>query len=201
VGGAGGAASSAALGDVAVAGRRTALDGCRLERIVRAGGTVARAALRHVAVAGGGPALHGRRLEGVRRTLRRRAGTRLLGVARARGRARDRRRGCERVRRAGRVDTVARLGQVADSGRRAARHAAAALPDGCWHAALAPAHWPTVQGLPSSVRAVAAGVVASAGQLGPLPVQNSATSHSPAAARHWVVTGAKASTGQVTLAP
>src|SRR5437016_9656889 len=86
-------------------------------------------------------------------------------------------------------------------GPAAARHTAPVLPAGCWHAALAPSHWSIVQGLPSSAHAVPAGLVASAGQLGPLPVQNSATSHSPAAARHWVVAGAKASIGQVPLTP
>ena len=42
----------------------------------------------------------------------------------------------------------------------------------------------------------AAGSTASAGQLGPEPVQFSATSHTPAAARQTVVAGSKASAGQ-----
>src|SRR2546422_5699841 len=86
-------------------------------------------------------------------------------------------------------------------GPAATRHTAPALPAGCWQATLAPSHWSIVQTLPSSVHAVPAGFVASAGQLGPLPVQTSATSHSPAAARHCVVAGAKASIGQVPLTP
>src|SRR5207247_320763 len=81
------------------------------------------------------------------------------------------------------------------------RHTAPAFPAGCWHVALAPSHWSSVQGLPSEVHAVPAGELASAGQLGPLPVQVSCGSHSPADARHTTVEGWKPSVGQVVLLP
>src|SRR5206468_8224346 len=66
---------------------------------------------------------------------------------------------------------------------------------------LVPLHWSRVQGLVSGVQAVPADCFASAGQLGPLPGQFSARSHSPAAARHTVLEGRKASAGQVGLVP
>src|SRR5205823_960954 len=86
-------------------------------------------------------------------------------------------------------------------GPAAARQTVPALPAGCGHAALTPSHWSAVQAFPSSVQAVPAGFLVSSGQLGPLPVQSSATSHSSAAARHCVVPGAKASVGHVLLTP
>src|SRR5438552_521084 len=86
-------------------------------------------------------------------------------------------------------------------GPAAARHTAPVLPAGCWHAALAPSHWSIVQGLPSSVHAVAAGLGAAAGHRGPLPEQVSATSHSPAVARHTVLGEANPSVGQPLVVP
>src|SRR5437899_1602611 len=67
-----------------------------------------------------------------------------------------------------------------------ARHTAPALPAGCWQVTLIPSHWSTVHGLPSLGHAVPLAVLSSAGQLGLVPGQNSASSHSPAAARHAV---------------
>lgn len=75
------------------------------------------------------------------------------------------------------------------------------LPAGCWQAVLVPSHWSLVQTLPSSVQAVPLVFLASAGQLAEDPVQFSARSHSPAAARQPVVAGAKPSVGQVTDVP
>src|SRR5205823_1774245 len=83
----------------------------------------------------------------------------------------------------------------------AGRHTAPALPAGCWQASLVPSHASVVHGLLSSVHAVPLGCFASAGQLGPLPVQLSASSHSPAAARQTVLEDAKPSAGHVVLVP
>src|SRR5207249_11040035 len=83
----------------------------------------------------------------------------------------------------------------------AGRQTAPAFPAGCWHSALAPSHWSSVQGLPSLVHALPAGDFASAGQLGPVPVQVSCGSHSPAEARHTTVEGWKPSAGQVVVVP
>src|SRR5437773_49097 len=66
----------------------------------------------------------------------------------------------------------------------AARHTVPAFPAGCVHVALVPLHTSVVQGSPSSVQAVPLGWKASVGQLVLVPVQLSATSHSPATARH-----------------
>src|SRR5439155_1658043 len=82
-----------------------------------------------------------------------------------------------------------------------ARHTAPPLPAGCWQATLVPSHWSTVHGLPSLVHAVPAAFFASAGQLGPLPGQFSARSHSFAATRQTVLDDAKPSAGQVALDP
>src|SRR6266516_1612141 len=57
-------------------------------------------------------------------------------------------------------------------------------PVGCWQVLLLPSHSSNVQGLVSCVQAVPAGCFRSAGQLVLDPVQVSATSHTPAAARH-----------------
>src|SRR5207244_2650998 len=62
----------------------------------------------------------------------------------------------------------------------AARHTVPACPAGCWQASLLPSHSSRLHGLPSLVHAVPEGLFASAGQLGPLPGQFSAGSHSPA---------------------
>ena len=58
-----------------------------------------------------------------------------------------------------------------------------------------------MQTFPSSVHAVPLACFASPGQATLVPVQLSATSHSPAAARHMVVVGSSASAGHVLLVP
>src|SRR5213594_4543881 len=68
----------------------------------------------------------------------------------------------------------------------AARHTTPALPAGCVQVALVPLHTSLVHGSPSSVQAVPFGWKVSVGQVVLMPVQASATSHSPAAARHTV---------------
>src|SRR5437667_351689 len=83
----------------------------------------------------------------------------------------------------------------------AARHTVPAFPAGCWQSSLLPSHSSRLHGLPSSVHAVPAALLASAGQLGPLPGQFSAGSHSPAEARQTVLEGVKASAGQTVLEP
>ena len=65
----------------------------------------------------------------------------------------------------------------------AGRHTVPAFPAGCWQASLDPSHSSVLHGLPSSVHAVPAGVLASAGQAVLVPVQFSCGSHSPAEAR------------------
>src|SRR5207249_2740348 len=64
-----------------------------------------------------------------------------------------------------------------------------------------PSHRSVVQAFPSSVHAVPLAFFASVGQLTDVPVQDSATSHSPAAARQVVVEGASASAGHVLAVP
>src|SRR5207245_7929572 len=83
----------------------------------------------------------------------------------------------------------------------AARHTVPAFPAGCWQVTFVPSHWSSVQGLPSEVHAVPLDAFASAGQLGPLPGQFSAGSHSPAEARHCVLEDANPSAGQVVPVP
>src|SRR5207253_3114330 len=78
----------------------------------------------------------------------------------------------------------------------AARHTAPAFPAGCWQSSLLPSHSSRLHGLLSAVHAVPAALLASAGQLGPLPGQFSAGSHSPAEARQCVLEGLKSSAGQ-----
>src|SRR5439155_21616809 len=58
-----------------------------------------------------------------------------------------------------------------------------------------------LHGLPSSVQAVPEGLLASAGQLGPVPVHISAGSHSPAEARQTTKLGSNMSVGHVLLVP
>src|SRR5206468_1548874 len=77
----------------------------------------------------------------------------------------------------------------------AARHTVPAFPAGCWQSSFVPSHWSRLHGFPPPVHAVPAALLASAGQLGPLPGQFSAGSHSPAEARHCVLEDAKPSTG------
>jgi hypothetical protein len=61
-----------------------------------------------------------------------------------------------------------------------------ALPAECWQTTLEPSHWSTVQTLPSSRQAAPLAFLPSAGQLADVPLQTSATSHSPAAGRQVV---------------
>src|SRR5438445_5853440 len=68
----------------------------------------------------------------------------------------------------------------------AARPSVPAWPAGCWQATLLPSHWSRVHGLLSAVHAVPLAFLASDGQALLVPVQVSARSHSPAAARHSV---------------
>src|SRR5439155_166671 len=83
----------------------------------------------------------------------------------------------------------------------AARHTVPAFPAGCVHAVPLPSQTSTVQGLPSSVHVVPLALTPSAGQLVLEPVQVSAVSHGPAAARQTVVEGWKPLAGQVSLDP
>jgi hypothetical protein len=82
-----------------------------------------------------------------------------------------------------------------------ARQTVPAFPTGCWQVTAVPSHLSWVQALPSSVQAVPLVFLLSAGQLAEEPVQVSAASHSPAAARQTVVEGASASDGQVRAVP
>src|SRR5207247_8479506 len=68
----------------------------------------------------------------------------------------------------------------------AARHSVPALPAGCWQVSLVPSQVSVVHALPSSVHGVALAFFASVGHAAFVPSQTSATSHSPAAARHSV---------------
>src|SRR5205823_1816124 len=62
--------------------------------------------------------------------------------------------------------------------------AAPVLPTGCWQVLLVPSHWSRVQGLLSELQAVPLAFLTSVvGQVALEPVQFSARSHSPAAAR------------------
>src|SRR5439155_24454286 len=83
----------------------------------------------------------------------------------------------------------------------AARQTVPAFPAGCWQASFVPSQVSVVHELPSSPHAVPAGLLASAGQLGPVPVQFSAGSHSPAEERHSVKADKKPSAGQLELVP
>src|SRR5438094_9481643 len=82
-----------------------------------------------------------------------------------------------------------------------ARQTVPALPAACWQALFVPSHRSVVQTLPSSVHAVPDGVLASAGQLGPVPVHISAGSHSPAEPRQTTKLGSNVSVGHVLLVP
>src|SRR6266446_344459 len=83
----------------------------------------------------------------------------------------------------------------------AARHTVPALPAGCVHVALEPLHTSVVHTLPSSVHGVPLALKTSVGQAVLVPVQVSARSHSPAAARHTVPAALIALAGQVALDP
>src|SRR5204863_400443 len=83
----------------------------------------------------------------------------------------------------------------------AARQTAPAFPAGCWQSLLLPSHSSRLHGLPSSVHAVPADVLASAGQLALVPVQFSAGSHSPAESRQTVLDDLKVSAGHTVLEP
>jgi len=58
-----------------------------------------------------------------------------------------------------------------------ARHTVPALPAGCVQAVAAPSQMSRVQTFPSSVQAVLAGDLASAGQVMPVPLHTSCGSH------------------------
>src|SRR5207253_1819996 len=75
------------------------------------------------------------------------------------------------------------------------RHTAPAFPAGCWQTTFVPSQVSVVHALPSSVHAVPAGDLSSAGQLGPVLGQFSAGSHSPAEGRQTTVEGWKTSAG------
>src|SRR5439155_25275922 len=64
-----------------------------------------------------------------------------------------------------------------------ARHTVPAFPAGCWQASFVPSQVSVVDVLRAAVGGGAAGGLASGGQLGPVPVQFSAGSHSPAEGR------------------
>src|SRR6266853_1313813 len=81
------------------------------------------------------------------------------------------------------------------------RQTVPALPAACWQALFVPSQRSVVQTLPSSVHAVPEGVLASAGQAGPVPVHISAGSHSPADARQTTKLGSNMSAGHVLLVP
>src|SRR3989475_4567183 len=81
------------------------------------------------------------------------------------------------------------------------RQTVPALPAACWQALFVPSQRSVVQTLPSSVHAVPDGLLASAGQLGPLPVHISAGSHSPAEPRQTTKLGSNMSVGHVLLVP
>src|SRR5439155_976418 len=81
------------------------------------------------------------------------------------------------------------------------RQTAPAFPAGCWQASSVPSQVSVVHALPSSVHGVPPGDLSSGGQAGPVPVQLSAGSHSPAEGRQTTVEGSKASAGQVGLVP
>src|SRR5205823_4203933 len=83
----------------------------------------------------------------------------------------------------------------------AARHTAAAFPAGCWQSLLLPSHSSRLHGLPSSVHAVPAELLASAGQSAPVPGQFSAGSHSPPGVRQSVLAGLTSAAGQTVLDP
>src|SRR5437899_2793674 len=69
----------------------------------------------------------------------------------------------------------------------AARHGVPGLPAGCWQVSLVPSQVSVVHGLLSSVHPVPLGSFASAGHAVFVPSQASATSQTPAAARHSVL--------------
>src|SRR3989442_1704789 len=78
--------------------------------------------------------------------------------------------------------------------------AAPALPAGCWQGAVVPSDGCRVQGLVSAVHAVPVALLASVGQVALVPVQVSAMSQSPAAARQ-VAPALPAGCWQVVLVP
>ena len=82
-----------------------------------------------------------------------------------------------------------------------ARQTVPALPAACWQALFVPSQRSVVQTLPSSVHAVPDGLLASAGQLGPVAVHISAGSHSPAEPRQTTKLGSNMSVGHVLLVP
>jgi len=102
---------------------------------------------------------------------------------------------------AGQVEDVPLQVAARSQSAAAARHCTPAFPTGCWQVTAVPSHLSCVQALPSSVHAVPLAFLLSDGQLAEDPVQVSAASHSPAAARQTVVDGASASDGHVRAVP
>src|SRR2546430_3359528 len=75
------------------------------------------------------------------------------------------------------------------------------FPAGCVHVALVPLHTSVVHTFPSSVQVVPLALRTSVGQAVLVPVQVSATSPSPAAARQTVPAASMASAGHARLDP
>src|SRR5206468_2047930 len=96
---------------------------------------------------------------------------------------------------AGQLVLVPSQVSATSQGAAAARHSVPGLPASCWQVTSVPLHASVVQGFSSSVQAVPLASFASAGHVALDPVQDSATSHSPAAARHRVLDGLKPSAG------
>jgi len=81
------------------------------------------------------------------------------------------------------------------------RQTAPVFPAGCWQSLFVPSHWSRLHGLPSDVQPVPLGSLASAGHVEAVPVQLSATSHSPPAERQTKVEACNASLGHAALVP
>src|SRR5438552_18656290 len=81
------------------------------------------------------------------------------------------------------------------------RQTVPALPAAGRQALFVPSQRSVVQTLPSSLHAVPDGLLASAGQLGPVPGHISAGSHSPVEARQTTKLGSNMSVGHVVLVP
>src|SRR5262249_36177400 len=79
-------------------------------------------------------------------------------------------------------------------------HAVPAATNGCVQLPV-PSHTSLVHALPSLVHVAPEPWKPLAGQLALLPVQYSATSHTPLEVRHWVAPEANPSAGQLLLAP
>src|SRR5947199_295651 len=101
----------------------------------------------------------------------------------------------------GRVVLVPVQVSTASHSSAATRHTVPALSAGCWQVVLVPSHVSRVQGLVSAAQAVPLAFLTSVGgQVVLVPVQISATSHSPAAARQ-TAPALPAGCWQVVLVP